>query len=79
MWMLQDIVDGGSSGVAATLRVMVSSPDPKNLMLTRGEIESRVIGAMDCIEFDWYDKDHARALMTMLPLGRGMKTNRKVR
>lgn len=79
MWMLNDIVDGGSSGVAVTLRVMVSSPDPKNLMLTRGEIESRVIGAMDCIEFDWYDKDHARALMTMLPLGRGMKTNRKVR
>lgn len=70
-WMLQDINDG-AAGVTPSLRVMVSSPDPIWLVQDRSMVEAAMT-SLGCVRWAWYDGDHARALMTMLPLARGSK------
>lgn len=76
-WMMTDIVSGGSSGVTPTLRVMVSAPTMRWLQTARREVEAKVRGDLGCVKWTWRDHDHTRALMTMLPLARGVKGERR--
>lgn len=72
-WMLGDITNGGASGVLPTLRVLVSAKTRRELNDARADVERVARGAMGCLNWHWRDHDHARAMVTVAPLGRGVK------
>ncbi|MFD8146141.1 SCO6880 family protein [Streptomyces sp. NPDC059708] len=69
---LQDLMQPVTGGVYPAIRVMVSAPDPALLAAAR----KRVVGAAEnggVTRLDWETYQHHKALVTALPMARGVR------
>lgn len=69
-----DIGQRGATGVKVTLRVAVSSPSPRGLTEARRLVQGAAQASMGVMTWRWRDHDHARAFMTVLPFGKGLRS-----
>ncbi|MFJ3883442.1 SCO6880 family protein [Streptomyces sp. NPDC090077] len=70
---LQDLMQPVTGGVHPAVRVLVSAPDPALLSAAR----KRVVGAAEnggVTRLDWQTYQHHKALVTTLPMARGVRT-----
>lgn len=70
--VLDDVGTGGHAGVLPMVRVLVSAPSEQHLSRARKAIQSLATGTVGLTKWQWRDGRHAQAMMTCLPLGRGI-------
>ena len=70
--MALESIRHGSAGVAPVVRVVVSGVDARSARRAREDMKTRMLSA-GFTSVSWCDKDHARQLACVWPLGRGVR------